>query len=387
MAARGSRAGAAWRDAIDRVRTSVWSIGQMAAGAGLAWGISTAVFGHQLPFFAAVAAVVCLGFAASYRVRRVAELAVGVTVGVALGEVLVQVLGRGAWQITLVVAVALVIARLLGSGQLLATQAALQAVLVLAIPQPTSGQVARWVDALIGGTVALVIAALTPPDPRTGPDAAARRAVGALVGVLRDAATAIREDDADAAGRVLARARETQALVDTWEEAVVAGEGIVRLSPMRRRHETGLIDRRRAFVGVDRALRNTRVLVRRVAGALDDGRPVPSGVADAMGAIAEALDGLEVPLGSRRHPELVAALTVVARRLDTRHVAAGTWLGTTTVAQLRAIVVDVLVATGMTARRARSLLPDPGDPASVAVDDEAARDPRHESGGGGTLAP
>lgn len=348
--------------AVARLRSSSWSIAQMAVGAGVAWQLATVLFGHEFPFFAAIAAVVCLGLGAAHRVRRVAELAVGVTLGVALGEALVGLIGRGAWQITLVVALALAVARLLDSGALIATQAALQAVLVLAIPQPASGSVDRWVDAMIGGVVALLIALLTPPDPRYAADTQARAATGELVSVMRATAAAVRSHDADAAGRALGAARSTQRTLDSWESAVATGEEIARLSPLRRRHAPAMADRRRALTGMDRAARNTRILTRRVAAFLDDGREVPAPIADALEAVAGALAAVDGVVGAGPQPLLVDDLAAVARRLDVSMsgIGEGSWAGATAVAQLRSIVVDILTATGMAPRDARALLPDPG---------------------------
>ncbi|MGF1645732.1 MAG: aromatic acid exporter family protein [Kineosporiaceae bacterium] len=348
------------RPAVGRVRMSLWAVAQMSAGAGLAWWIATELVGHPFPFFAAVAAVVCLGLAAAHRLRRVAELAVGVTVGVALGEALVDVIGRGAWQIALVVALALALSRLLDSGALLATQAAVQAVLVLAIPEQASGNVDRWVDAMVGGLVALAIALLTPPDPRYAADAGARSAILALVRVLRCLATAVRDADPDEAGRALGLSRATQRDLDEWEAAVATGEEIVRFSPLRRHRARDMVHRRRALTGLDRAVRNARVLARRVAGALDDGRPVPVPVAAVLDDLATALERLRGPVGAGEAGSLVADLTDLARRLRVAETGSTSWAGAVAVAQLRSIVVDVLTATGMPARQARALLPDPG---------------------------
>jgi uncharacterized membrane protein YgaE (UPF0421/DUF939 family) len=342
-------------------------IAQMAIAAGLAWQVATAVLGHPYPFFAAIAAVVCLGFGSAYRVRRVAELAIGVTLGVALGEVLVEVIGRGAWQVALIIAVGLVIARFLDSGVLLANQIAIQAVLVVAIPQAASGSVARWLDALVGGLVALAVAVLTPPDPRRSADSAARAATDAVADALAATSASIRARDAEGAAGALAAARDAQPLFDAWEEAVVEGEQIARLSPLRRRHIQAMAERRRALTGMERAYRNVRVLARRVASSLDDGRRVPLGIADLADDLVGALARLEAPIGSRRHPTFVAAVATLARRLDVHDAGGAGWSATTSVAQLRSIVVDILTATGMSARRARSLLPDPGTGPLTAV--------------------
>lgn len=83
------------------------SIGQCAIGAGLAWLVAKDVIGHPRPFFAPVAVVVAVGVGFGQRLRRVAEMVVGVSLGVGVGDLLVSWIGTGSWQITVVVALAM----------------------------------------------------------------------------------------------------------------------------------------------------------------------------------------------------------------------------------------------------------------------------------------
>ena len=59
-----------------------WQIAQCAVAAGVAWLIAADLLGHPTPFFAPVAAVVSLGTSYGQRLRRVAEVTVGVAIGV-----------------------------------------------------------------------------------------------------------------------------------------------------------------------------------------------------------------------------------------------------------------------------------------------------------------
>ncbi len=351
-----ARAGAAGH----RLRISLWSILQMALGAGISWQVATTLLDHPYPFFASVAAVISLGLATTKRLRRVAELAVGVSVGVAIGEFVVSLIGRGGWQIALVVALALVIARLLDSGSLIATQAALQSVLVLAIPAPEGGSIARWEDALVGGGVALAIAVVAPHDGRRHADEESRASVDALVDILDGAAHAVRSRDPQTADELLDRARATQPVLDAWDEAVQAAEDVSRLSPLRRGQREELVRHRRALVGVDRATRNARVLVRRISASAADGREVPMVVADLLDELVAVLAVSGGRIATDPPPEFEAALRRVAARLDVTAAAGGTWAGTIAVAQLRSIVVDLLSATGVSIQDARAALPSPG---------------------------
>ena len=90
--------------------------------------------GHPYPFFAPVSAWIALGFTTDRSVRRVAELAVGVAIGVGLGDLLVHLIGNGAWQVAVVLFVAAILARFLDRGGMLTTQAGVQALVIVGLP-------------------------------------------------------------------------------------------------------------------------------------------------------------------------------------------------------------------------------------------------------------
>src|SRR3954471_13175605 len=74
------------RTRLERLRLAWRSVLQAGVAAGLAWIVATQVFGHKLPFFAPVSAVITLGLTVSQRGRRAAEVAVGVALGIAVGD-------------------------------------------------------------------------------------------------------------------------------------------------------------------------------------------------------------------------------------------------------------------------------------------------------------
>ena len=128
------------------------------------------------------------------------------------------------------------IAILLGSGQMLATQAAVSAALVATLQPLTDGVTfARFLDALVGGAVALIVSGLLlPADPVAMVRRAARPLLEELAATLDDIAAAIVERDRERAEAALLRARgidELSALV----EAVEVSRETTCFAPPRRR--------------------------------------------------------------------------------------------------------------------------------------------------------
>ncbi|MDX3111513.1 FUSC family protein, partial [Nonomuraea angiospora] len=246
------------------------TIGQCAVGAAIAWLVAKNLLGHSRPFFAPIAVVVCIGVALGQRMRRVVELVVGVTLGVGVGDLLVSRIGSGAWQIALVVALAMAVAVLLDSGSLIVLQAGSSAVLVATLLPPSgSGGFDRMVDALVGGLMGLAAVALLPTSPATLVRRHAKGTFGALADALRQIAEAIENGDARVAADALEEARGSQKDVEEFRQALQTGKEIATISPLHRHRRPFLEGYEQAAVPLDHALRNARVLARRAIVALD----------------------------------------------------------------------------------------------------------------------
>lgn len=347
------------RQGASRVHAAWFPILQASLAAGIAFGLARYVVHHPYPFFAPVCAWVALGFASDRSLRRVSELAVGVAIGVALGDVLVHLIGNGVWQVAVVLFVAATIARFIDRGVLLTTQAGVQALVIVGLPALTAsgGPLGRWIDAAIGGAVALVVAVLTPRDPRRHSRALARTACDELAGVLRLFGRGLRTGSSDDVEDALVRARASQPAFDEWSDTARNAGELARISPAIRRFRGELAALEGRAVLVDRAMRNTRVLVRRSLAAVEAGTHDLSSVAAHVDATARAAAELSAAFGSGRDPARARTeLLAIAQSLDPY--ALDDWQVQSLVLLHRSLVVDLLEASGAGREAARDALPE-----------------------------
>ncbi len=356
----GRRRGRASLDArVERWRSKRWQIVQCALAAGVAWLLAKDLLGHELPVFAPIAAVVSLGTSYAQRLRRVAEVTAGVSIGVLLGDLLVAQVGSGAWQITLIVGLAMTAALMLDAGTLFVNQAAIQSIFVVALLPGTGESWTRCIDALVGGGVALVAATIVPAAPLRRPREQAASVLEKVGELLRGAADVMRDGDVEHGLDLLTDARATDHLIRRLQAAADEGMAVVASSPLRVRHKPGLRRMVDLVDPLDRALRSTRVLVRQVAVAAYHRRDVPGSYAVLAADLAAAVDVMvaelqadQQPIAAR--PALLAVGTGSGAVERSEHMTAEVVL-----AQLRSVVVDLLMLTGMDQLQATDTLPPP----------------------------
>ncbi len=342
-----------------RLRGDAWPIVTGALAAGAAYGIAHWVVGHEIPMFAAIAAWVSLGFSADRRPRKVAELALGVTVGVAAGEVVGAVIGSGPVQIFVVLAAAVAVARLIDGAAMLAMQAGVQSVVVIALPPTLGGDgIGRWLDALIGGALALLVASLLPIDVRRRARNLASSGLTEVSLTLADVARGIRTGDEETVDDALTRARGSQGVIDEWSTLVRDALAATRFTPSRLRHDADLLRLQRAATLCDRAMRNTRVITRRAWTAAQE-MTEQERLARLLATLSQSAADLAFALGSGSEPSgLRHQLLAVAAELDPPTFTG--WRAQTLVVLMRSLVVDLLEMTGMSAEQARRALAEIG---------------------------
>jgi uncharacterized membrane protein YgaE (UPF0421/DUF939 family) len=264
-----------------RVRTELWGILQTTVAAGAAWGLASLL--HPHPYFAPAAAVISLGVSRGGRTVRAIELTVGVAVGIAVADVIVRALGTNTLVLMLVVALSMATALLVGVGQILINQAAISGILVVATLQPgASPSPSRFLDALIGGAVALLVGlVLFPRDPVRAMAQAARPVVSDLAVALRATAEALRDGDEARARRAMEMARATDADLPAFFDAVALARETFTVRAPRRRTRERVPLYADAAQQMDYAVRNTRVLARRALTAIrrhgPGAEPLPCG--------------------------------------------------------------------------------------------------------------
>ena len=340
-----------------RLRAKAWQIGQCAVAAGVAWVVAADVFDHPTPFFAPIAAVVSLGTSYGQRLRRVAEVTVGVAIGVFVGDLLTHLLGTGGWQIALIVSLAMTTAVLLGQGVLFVNQAAVQAIVVSTLVPTPDAAFIRWTDALIGGAVALVAATVVPRAPLRRPREQAAVVMRKISTLLRAASESIGDGDFERSLNVLDDARSTDELVVELRAAADEGLSVVRSSPFRRRHRGGVRAMADLVEPLDFALRNTRVLVRRVAVACYRRERIPASYALLLDDLAECTDMIADELSAGRAATVVRDKLIGIGRATGQVERSADLSAEVVLAQARSLVADLLAVSGMDPLTATDQIP------------------------------
>ncbi|MGH3470893.1 MAG: FUSC family protein [Nocardioidaceae bacterium] len=341
---------------LRRLRSKLWALVQCAVAASVAWLIAEGILGHTTPFFAPIAAVVCLNSSYGQRHRRIAEVMVGVTIGIGIGDLFTHIFDRGWWQIAVVVAAAMAAAVLLDAGAVLMGQAAVQSIVVTTL-LPIDGGLSRIEDALIGGGVALVAATVVPRATLRRPRELAANIVGELADLLRLARRSADDGDLDLASDTLDRARETERMLEDLRAAAGEGLDIARVTPFRRHSGQDARSIAEVVGPLDRSIRNTRVLIRRVVVAARLDETMPPDYLDLLERLALATDAIATELSDDRRPDAVqprlreiGALTAGASSPLT--LSAAVVLG-----QIRSLVVDLLELSGLSHASAVDLVP------------------------------
>jgi hypothetical protein len=195
------------------------------------------------------------------------------------------------WSIAVVTALTVVAVVFVGGGPIAVVQAAVSAIYVAVVSAP-GGELlpSRFVDALVGGVVALVVNQLPlDPDPLAALVKDARPVVDELVEVLDEVAGALESDDRAAAEAALEHARRTDPVVAAFHASLAEGFETARLDPLRRRRLGPLRAYEQAAREVDFAMRDVRVLARATVVLTRTGHRAPPSIVQALRRLSAAV--------------------------------------------------------------------------------------------------
>ena len=345
------------REGLHRVRADFFQSVQIVAASMGAWLFAEHVLGHHEPIFAPVAALVSLGYVSGAKhSRRILEVSFGVTLGILIGDLLLILLGHGTWQAAVVLFLTVIIARFIDKGIIFTIQLSFQACFTLLLPVPDDA-FTRSFDGLVGGAFAFLAMYLMPRDPRKNPRARATALMDAFAKVFQLSSEAIRYYDYNKAYQSLLDARALQPLYDACRGDLITAQGMNELSWNSRKSKGELERMSKTLAAIDLAIRNDRVLNRRMASTIHHVQLRSA----ALVSLSKALDelslasqsiglGMSSPKKEEREYYMKKAqdrMVHLAGTLEPRYMGVASFEGESLVLMLRLIVVDFMEATGM----------------------------------------
>jgi uncharacterized membrane protein YgaE (UPF0421/DUF939 family) len=346
------------KDSAQRVIESLPPVLQIILAAVSAYAFSHFVVGHEVPLLSVTVSITALGFTRDARPRRVVETSIGMILGIALSETLLLTFGQGIWQMALTLLISLVLARFITSSSAFALTVGIQSMLVHLLQAPAGGVYMRSIDGIIGGLIALLFTALSPRNPRGMAIKDADKLFDAFLGSILALKRALLESNVKVADEALKEVRRTQPLIDNWRMSLDSAISISRISPFMRKFRDDLTGQVRVLRGMDLAMRNLRVVVRRIDFLIRDGQKRPY-LADLLDQIASGVsdlaEGVDEPAQRFKAQE---KFVEIIHQLDPKKFGIADQLQEASVLLLlRPLMVDLLCASGMSEDDARAELP------------------------------
>jgi uncharacterized membrane protein YgaE (UPF0421/DUF939 family) len=274
-----------------------------------------------------------------------------------MAAAIVYLIGVGAIQVAVLVALVMAISLLLGGSQILINQAAVSALLIMTLPGQ-GAEIDRFLDACVGGAVAIAFGLLFSfHEPFAAVAEARRDALADLAATLESIAAALAARDLTAAEAALGAARRLDAGVDVLYDAVSEANEAAAFSPRRRTLLEELDPQAGAAPQIDYAVRDARVLARATATGIRREAHLDPRLAEGVAALAEAVRALDAvgrdePYARADVRELASRAVELAGAADVHN---SLW-PTMIFGQTRAIAFDLLQAAGEDTDRARALI-------------------------------
>ncbi len=352
------------RQGFRRARGSFLPILLASVAAFLAFLISHQLLGHPAPFFAPVAAWICLGFTFNRLPRRVVEMGAGAAMGVAIGEVVFLAVGAGAWQIALGLVVGALIGRLLDRGDLFTMQCGVNAMVVIGLGSfaaASGGPFSRLIDAIVGAVIALLVAVAVPGDVMARPRRHFRWLLGEVGTALAMIADAVRTANPERLRDADALLRGVDGILDDATTVLASTLEITKLNPTLRRQRPQALELDRIRALCNRLVHSVELLLRQSRGVLDEGASSPR-VAAMIDQAGRGLHALSEDIAHWRSPDDARQIaTGLAGEVSPAAVQAEGWRSVVLVSLLRSVAIDLLQLTGLSRTEARSRMADTED--------------------------
>ncbi len=354
--------------ALGRLWNNSWALIQTAVAASLAYFLASSFLGAQGAFYAPIVALVCLSLTLGQPWWRAILITLGVSVGLTVAYLIVLAIGVGSAQIGVVVLLAMVTAVLFSENTLLVNQTVISAILVVVLqpPQEFGFSPDRFLDALIGGGVALAINYLFPADPERMVERAVRPVFDELASSLKEVAAALEDSDLEKAEQALSQARAIDERISGFQNTLIAAQDTARFSPLKRRELRHLELYSAAAERIDLAVRDVRSVTRAATGVARYSTPVSGPLSEAVLDLSRAIQALDAYLENFSDPEETRRFALEAAHKATAvlkehkgDLDAGMLAG-----QIRTTTLDILMSTSMEQRQAIEVLEEAAGRAS-----------------------
>lgn len=351
---------AAWRLNRRRARRlrSFAVIGvQAGLAAAIAWFLAYQVLRNPDPVFAPALAISAIASSIGQRIRRTLQLITGVVVGIAMGDLLIELVGTGPLQVGAVVAIAVTAAIALDGSSALMTQAGGTAVLVVALhPVNPDLELPRFINAALGGAVGIMVYLVVfPLHPLRLIELRARPVIDLFATELAAVADSLSTGDLDGVERAMHRLQGADDGLLRAKDALGTAMEVVTLAPARRHDRPILVAYNNGFEHLERALRNSRGTVRRLKDMIRHAERVPDSLPSAVRNLSDAAKLLHRDLlaGRSTQPAEATALhaAIDAQRAGAHDPGPNAPIA---IAQIRTVVFDLLRASGADRRQARA---------------------------------
>jgi Fusaric acid resistance protein-like len=330
--------------ARERVVADAWPLLQGSGAATAAWLIAKYVLDHPEPFFAPIAALIALNTSLGERGLNALRLLQGVLVGIAMGELTLVTLGAGYGPLAVAILAATVIARALSDARIAVAQAAVSAILVVALADADAG-VDRLIDALVGAGVALIFSQLLfSPEPVRLLRRAETAALARMADGLTATADALEHDDDGIAENAVTHLRDVRDDLADLARVRRASTRVARRSLVWRARLEPVVQEKENAGHLD-LLGSSCLVLARACGSLVSAQRAK--LAPSVRELADALTELAAGLGSRdvrqnaadRALAVAAGVSADGERPDSAFAAA--------VMSVRMVATDLMVVAGI----------------------------------------